>query len=260
VKSPYGVYLINKGKFDADDAAFTPVSFATVPTEPTSLLSDRRDKQLDGGLEALNMEIATQVGANQSGIAKEIDRDPLNTTLQSWSDHTFTIHVFNIIWFTGVYLFKTASGKDIENFKMDAISEDGWFPDINKPTQFDTLTIKELTRQLTEAKKGGLSSGYVDTLQVELNNKQFSSSPILRKRINAITKLNPIPEKTVDEISSMAENGLTSKENAIISLNIEFLVDTAIKRDEGFFEKPREEKFKVLQDLVIEFKLTPNQQ
>jgi len=259
VKSPYGVYLINKGKFDADDAAFTPVSFATVPTEPTSLLVTRRDKQLDEGLDALNMEIVTQVGANQSGIAKEIDRDPLNTTLQSWSDHTFMIHVFNFVWFTGIYLFKTNSGIDIERFKIDAFGEDGWFPDINKPTQFDTLTIKELTKQLTEAKQGGLSSGYIDTLQVELNNKQFSSSPTLRKRINAITKLNPIPEKTVDQITNMVENGLTKKENAVISLNIEFLVDTAIVRDAGFFEKPREEKFQVLQNLVVEFNLfTPS--
>ena len=255
VKSPYGVYLINKGKFDADDAGLTPVSFATVPTEPTSLLIDRRDTQLNEGLEALNMEVATQIGENQSGIAKEIDRDPLNTTLQTISDHVFTVQVFNFIWFTGIYLFKTSSGLEIERFTEAALSENGWFPAIVKPTQFDTLTIKELTKQLTEAKEGGLSSGYVDTLQVELNNKQFSSNPALRKRINAITKLNPIPEKTVDQITNMVENGLTKRENAVISLNIEFLVDTAIIRDEGFFEKTREEKFQILQNLVVEFEL-----
>ncbi len=254
VKSPYGVYIVNKDKF-GEEVNLDPVSFVSVPTEPTELLSERRDKQLKEGLEALNMEIADQTGENQSGIAKEIDRDPLNTTLQTISDHVFTIHIFNFIWFTGVYLFKTSSGQDIETFKQNAIGEDGWFPAIIKPTQFDTLTIKELTKQLTEAKQGNLSSGYINSVQIDLNNKQFSADPALRKRINAITKLNPLPEKTVDEITNMSENGLTKKENAIISLNIEFLVDTAIIRDVGFLEKSRDEKFKILQALVVEFGL-----
>ena len=259
VKSPYGVYIINKDKFDETDAGFQPVSFVTVPTEPTSLLNDRRDKQLNEGLEALNMEIINQVGENQSGIAKEIDRDALNTTLQAISDHVFTIHVFNFVWFTGVYLFKTLSGQDIDKFIEASISEDGWFPAIVKPTQFDTLTIKELTKQIIEAKGGNLSSGYINSVQIDLNNKQFSADPALRKRINAITKLNPIPEKTVDEISNMVEAGLTKKENAIISLNIEFLVDTAITQDASFLEKSREEKIQILQSLATEFNLMPTE-
>jgi len=213
--------------------------------------------QLDEGLEALNMEIVNQVGENQSGIAKEIDRDALNTTLQAISDHLFTIHVFNFVWFTGVYLFKTLSGQDIDKFIESSIAEDGWFPAIVKPTQFDTLTIKELTKQIIEAKQGKLSPGFIQSNQIDLNNKQFSADPALRKRINAITKLNPIPEKTVDEISNMVENGLTKKENAIISLNIEFLVDTAITKDVSFLEKSREEKFQILQSLATEFNLMP---
>jgi len=254
VKSPYGVYIINRDKF-GEEANFDPVSFATVPTEPTKLLMDRRNDQLREGLEALNMEIVNQIGENQSGIAKEIDRDALNTTLQTISDHVFTIHVFNFVWFTGIYLFKTSSGQDIESFTKSATDENGWFPAIIKPTQFDTLTIKELTKQLVEAKKGNLSSGYIQSNQLDLNNKQFSADPELRKRINAITKLNPIPEKTVDQIISMVENRLTTKENAAISLNIEFLVDTAINKDATFLTKTRDEKFTILESLVIEFKL-----
>lgn len=249
VKSPFGVYMINKGKFEGDDAAgLTPVEFVTVPTEPTSLLSARRDKQSEEGFSALNMEIVNQIGENQSGVAKEIDRDGLSTTLQTISDHTFKTHVFNFIWFTSVYRNKTRSGKDILAFQEDAF--ENILPEINIPVQFDTMTIKELTKQLSEAKTAGLSTGFIQSEQLDLNNKQFSNMPVLLDRINAITRLNPHPEKSVEDISNMLESGLTSKENAAISLNIEFLVDKAIVENLEFIALPEDQQREKLRELA----------
>jgi hypothetical protein len=248
-KSPYESYQISAEKFKGGDAPVSvqvPFGYVTVPTEATKLLEERSKHNLMRGLEALNMDVISNIGENQSGIAKAYDRTELFDFIQKISDQVFDIHLTNIYYYFVKYMF----GIEVPN--PDQLKEIE--PEISKPTEFDIFSIGDLTQQLKDAKEASLNPSYTKTLQIEIQNKKFQTHPDLLERLNLTTMLDPLAEVSDEEINLKLQRGSISKQSVVIHDNIEHFISLAFK-EKDFDDLEYDEQMAILTkyaDLFIE--------
>ena len=246
-KSPYESYQISAEKFKGGEGPISvqvPFGYVTVPTEATKLLEERSKHNLMRGLEALNMDVVTQIGENQSGVAKAYDRTELFDFLQKVSDQVFDIHLTNIYYYFTKYMF----GVEVPNPELLKEIE----PDISKPTEFDIFSIGDLTQQLKDAKEASLNPSYTKTLQVEIQNKKFQTHPELLERLNLTTILDPLAEVSDEEINLKLQRGTISKQSVVIHDNIEHFISMAFK-ESGFDDLPYDEQMQILTKYADQF-------
>lgn len=236
IKSPYQTYWVNRDKFAAQDGTANvdvPFGYVNVPVEATKMLEEKANRNLEMGLNALAMDVVNQIGENQSGIAKEIDRTELNDFLQKIADQFFEIHLTNIYYYFVKYMFVDINPVEVRKLE----------PEISKPTQFDIYSTTELTKQFAEAKTAKLNPSYLSTKQAEIQNREFQTNPELLSRLNLELYLDPIAEVTRDEVSLMLANATITKETAIIHDNIKMFIQRAFEEDKNFAnKKPGEQK------------------
>ncbi len=215
--SPYESYLVNRDKFlNAEGSANiqVPFGYVTVPTDALDMLEKKANDNLNKGLVALNMDVVNEIGLNQSGKAKEMDRTELNEFLQRIADVMFEIHLTNAFWFFTKYMFGIETKEKIEGIE----------PEISKPTEFDIYSSTELTEQFTKAKTAKLNPMYLRTKQAQIQNKEFAQHPELLDTLNLSLKLDVLAETDRDSVSLMLSNGTITKETAVIHDNMgEFL-------------------------------------
>lgn len=246
VKSPYGVYKFNREKLEGT-STLEPVSYVTIPTEPTAMLEKRVELQHEKGLNALNMDVINKIGENQSGVAKVIDRGELYDFLYNISSIMFDVHLSNVFYYFNKIMFGVAdSSMSKDNDKN--------LPTINKPVQFDISSAMELIEQLKQAKDAGLNPQYIREKQKSVNEKEFASDPELRQKMSLMLDLDPCPEYPVEELDAMAGR-FVPKKYIIIHHNIEKLVEQAIEKKKGldaFANLEREDQFKIIEELAEE--------
>jgi hypothetical protein len=252
VKGPYDTYWVNRDSLKDSNGNWSPSApfgYENIPTEPTKILREERDMGLQRGLSALNMDVLNNMGTNQSGIAKDIDkRTELKEFLQKIADLFFEVHLPNIFdWFTW-YMFQVDFSNNEE--AMQKIQ-----PTISKPTEFDVYSPSVLTEQFKGAKEAKVNPSYLSVKQAQIQNKEFQTNPELLKTLNLELLLDPLAEITRDEISMMLMNGTITKQSAIIHDNIRSFVKRALEEDKGFADKEWTDQMEKLQeyaDQVIE--------
>lgn len=246
-KSPYESYQVSSEKFKGGDGVVqvsVPFGYVTVPTEPTKLLEERSKYNLMRGLEALSMDVVTNIGENQSGVAKAYDRTELFDFLQKIADQVFDVHAKNIYYYFTKYMF----GVEVPNPELLSKIE----PEISKPTEFDVFSIGDLTQQLKDAKEASLNPSFTKTLQIEIQNKKFGTHPELLERLNLTTILDPLAEVSDEEINLKLQRGSVSKQSVVIHDNIEQFINMAF--GEGDFDDlSYEEQMKVLTKYADKF-------
>lgn len=246
VKSPYGVYRYNKEKLSEGTATLEPVTYVTIPTEPTKMLEERVERQHEKGLYALNMDILNKIGENQSGVAKVIDRGELYDFLYNISSIMFSVHLENIMDYFNKFMFSVSATS-----KGDTIDKNT--PTINMPVQFDISSAIELITQLKEAKDAGLNPQYLREKQKSVNDKEFASDPELRRKMSLMLDLDPCPEYNVEELDLLSGRTIPKK-FIVIHHNIEYLIEKGIEETgEKFYDLPKEKQFEIIDKLAEKF-------
>jgi hypothetical protein len=247
LNSPFGVIRVNVDMFrnEPGTSSIAPVSFVTVPTEATQMLSDRVDKLLERGLYALNMDIVNKIGENQSGRAKVIDRGELYEFLFKIAGRVFDVHLPNIFYFMNLYMFKvegTSTNTDIS----------GNLPEINKPTQFDISTASELLAEFDSAKKSGASPSYLKNKQKQINAKEFSTDTKLKAKMDLILDCDPISDASVDDLIAQFDKGWFEKCDLIIHSNIYKFIERATLEHKDFSSLPQDKRYEILKGYAEE--------
>lgn len=256
VKSPYGVYRVDREKLEGQTGAagLEPVSYVTVPVEPTKMLEERIEKLLEKGLYALNMDVINKVGENQSGVAKVIDRGELYDYLYVISSVLFDTHISNIFKFFNFYMF------GVESVNPGANPLASSMPMIAKPVIFDISTSQELIADYDLAKKAGIAPYYLRVKQIQINSKEFASDQDLKDYLNLILKCDPLPDINESTIMSISGEGWYRIYDPIIHVNIGNFIKRAIDKypskegveGSGFKGMSDDDQYKVLVEFAKE--------
>lgn len=226
-RTPYGVTVVREKDIFNEGGAqqFPGVQYISKPTEIVTLLSNDIEGLVNKGYESVFMDLLTNVGANQSGIAKQYDRTDLERFLMTISNNIFN----NIIYYSYKYIagwrYAYASNEWMEVL-----------PDINKPTNFDVLSAEILASQLEKARTAKLNPTYIDQLELDLINRQYSSNEKLKKKHQAFVKLDPLSNISEEDKFTRYANGAISEIDYIITSNIKKFVMDAINEVPDFLD------------------------
>lgn len=242
VKSSYGIYQVSKSKLDETNlpSGLKPFDFINVPTEATKLLKEHCKDMNEAAMCAINMDVEDKVGENQSGVAKVIDRSAQWDTLYTIGSVVFDIHLTNQYFYINKYMFK------IESESLGK-KEDTNLPEINKPTNFDILTTAELINNFQVAAKGGMDKGYLRVKSIEIANRDFATSPDVRRYLVTTINLDPLYGFTQDEINLGVNSGVIRKVDWAVHENLKTFMDRAIKEKKNFLELEKEQQLEVLE-------------
>lgn len=239
-KSPYESHLVNRDKFMTGEGTSAniqpPFGYVTVPVEATKMLEEKADRNLDKGLAALSMDVVNEIGLNQSGKAKEMDRSELNDFLKRMASACYDLHLTNIYYFFTRFMFEVSDPSKVQTIQ----------PEISKPTQFDIYSSTELTEQFAKSKEAKLNPSYLTVKQVEIQNKEFQTNPELLARLNLELSLDPLAETSTEDVSLMLANGTIEKTTAIIHDNIRLFITRAVEEEKNFDQKPKMDQWEVL--------------
>jgi len=238
-KSPYGEITINRDALAPDSPLpIPPKGYIDVPIEIVTKAEEKIKSEEEKGFASVNMDILNQVGENQSGIAKTIDRQDLDSFLLRYSQHVFEYVLPNMI-------------KAVSSWRYGIITDSSdLIPDITAPTEFTVLSLDFLTEEYKSASTAKVGDSYIRQIEEELTNTRFKNNEEARLKNLAIIKLNPLPNKSPDELLTIKMLLPRSESYKItMSLLISELVTMAIEQNANFLELPLEEQREIVKGL-----------
>lgn len=249
---PLSVIKVTRDKL-AENASMgiKAVEYVTIPIDATKMLDERVDKKLQRGMWAINMDVEDEVGENQSGVAKVIDRSAQYDTLYTISVVTFDIHLQNFYY----YANKLRYGVEAKSKERNASNEkvvDKNLPEINKPTHFDIGSVSELINNFKIAKESGLDPNYMQVKQIEIQSRDLTTNPDLKQFTVLLLELDPLPGMVSMDIDKNVSKGFVRKTDAIIHYNLKSFVEQATREHTNFIKLDKEKQIEILEGYATE--------
>lgn len=244
--SPYEDHIIMKSKLDEfQGTSMDPVGYVKVPVDATKMLEERAERMANKGSAAINMDVEDEVGENQSGVAKVIDRSAQSDTIYDIGSVVCDVHLQNEFYFINKFMNST------EDKSANRKTEDN-LPQINKPTRFNVESIAELVNNFKAGKESGLDRNFLQAKMSEILTRDLETNPGLKGYYMSIINLDPLFGLNSDEIDAQMMKGTVRKIDVVIHFNLRPFVDRALSKDRGFLEKRKEEQLVILEGFAQE--------
>lgn len=221
----------------------------TVPTPPAGYiqktdvaemcqkLNDMINEHSYKSLASVNMQFLDQTPLNESGTAKEVDKDELNNFVHSIAED-IVYAMDRIIFISNEYRYKDLITD--QNKRLELL------PEIPVPEKFDLLSSTYLIDEIEKAKRNNINNLIIATLEIDYALKKFYNDPEIAKIIALVFELDPLPALTDDaKMMRLQNNGITQIDY-VISSNIIPFIKRAVREDVNFIKKTYEEQMVIL--------------
>ena len=220
-KNPFDIYTINRDALNPDaPVPIPPAGYIEKPIEILTKLREEVDLNIKEGLSAINMEIVDLVPEIQSGIAKTIDRQDLDSFLMQYSNHIFDYVLPNIIDMTIQWRYVVPGMiKDLKKYPYI----------IKKPVRFDVLSVQHLMVEFAQAKETKLDNNVIAAYEIDIIEKLFSGAT--KQKAQTIVRLDPYTGMNTDEMMTLRSQDIITEKDWYIKTHMGWLVEIAISRD-----------------------------
>jgi len=226
--NPYEQIVVRVRGIDKQQLPFPPAQYITKDTDIAKLQNERIADHKFNALASVNMEFLAKTPLNESGKAKEVDKEELNNFVYGVGFHLVRNVMDNIYKFVSNYRYSILI--------TDAKKRKELLPLIQVPEHFDLLTENNLINQIKSAKDASIDPTIIRELQVDYVNKKFRDQTDVRKQLIASIDLNPFPTSTSEEIIEMEMNRDITKEDAVMAIYANSFVQTLVKEDKSFLD------------------------
>jgi len=151
---PYSKTLIKPAAADQKDLPTPPIGYVAGPTDIIKLQQDSVKHHIYSALASINFEFLTDTPLNQSGTAKEVDKDELNSMVHSIAEDIVRI-IDRVYWLIALYRYGNVYTSD-EIYAM--------LPKIAVPEKYDILGTKYYDEQMTSAIKNKLNPAIINAM------------------------------------------------------------------------------------------------
>jgi len=240
-KSPYKDMKLNTGGFDEKQVPTPPAGIIDKSSviAIVQLQEKRVQDHITRALSAINMEYLSDTPLNQSGKAKEIDRDELNNFVYQIAYHLVENILKPIYYFINEWRYK--------DYVPVPETRENMLPRINIPERFDLLTENIVGEQLAQAITNKFSDEIIENLEMEYVGIHFNNHPDILERVKAKKELDPFAGKNNDEKNNLLLQGDVPKSDVITSIYIDNFITRAIIENKNFL-KLEYAKQKVIMD------------
>lgn len=243
--SPFGIHLIDVAKAGENNAPTPPMGYVQKTSDIAKLQDERVRKHIYDALATLNMEFLSETPLNQSGTAKEVDKDELNNFVNSIAEDLVRI-MDRVYYFILEYRYKIIV-PDLEKRK-------GMLPSINVPTKYDLLSSNSLMSEISAAKTSNMNPVIIRSMEIDYAKKKFCTNPEVSYEAKEVFELDPLYGKTQDEKFTMLSNKGITEIDYIISCNIVNFIHRAVEEDKTFYSKTPKDKRAIMAKFADEVK------
>lgn len=231
---PYSKMLIKPTTADQLQMPTPPAGFVEKDVEIIKVQEQSIQDHIYSALASINFEFLAATPVNQSGVAKEVDKDELNTTVHSIAEDLVRIidHVYYLI---ALYRYSNEA-----LYTPEQIIE--MLPDIAVPEKFDILSAKYYDEQMTSAIKNKLNPAILNAMEVTYATKAFNNDLDIAKYVAMILQLDPLSGISEDDKMSRLSNEGITRMDYVVSSNINKFVSDAVETVPGFADKPVKEQ------------------
>ena len=246
---PYKKFVVRPTNANMGEAPVPtpPKGYISKPVEIVQLQDQIIDKNAYKALASINMQFLLQTPINQSGYAKEVDRDELNNFVYSVAEDI--IHIMDRCYELIInYRYSTIVPGEQERRKL--------LPDVTVPQQFDMLSLNYLLDEITTAIEKKINPVILQAMLIEFVGKKFYNQPALRDMLVCSLKLDPMPCATDEEKVLRKQNGGVTAKDYIISCKlisfIQRAVDEYAAKGESFYGLGLQEQLGVVEGFAGE--------
>lgn len=221
-----------------------PKGYIEKPLEIIKIQDEIIEKNTYKALSAINMQFLVQTPANQSGYAKDVDRDELNNFVYSIAE--------DLIWVMDkVYKI----GIDIRYaFVADEKQREEMRPKVAVPEKYDILSLNFLMEELAIAVEKKLPPSILNSMMIEFANKKFYNEPEIKEDLTLSLRLDPMPCISIDEKATIRMNNGVSEIDYIISCNLVRFLTIAKEQNKEFSDLTYTQQMDILTKIATEYK------
>lgn len=224
-----------------------PAGYVQKNVDIVKVQDERIEKHIWHALSAINMEFLAQVPLSQSGEAKKVDRQEVDTFVNGIAEDIVVI-MDRVYYFIAEYRYRSKVS--------DKRARRDMLPSIAVPDRFDILSSEYLLQEVQAARTAKLNPVSQNALEVEYTNKKFCNDPDVRDMVKAVLTLDPFSGITDDDKLLRLQNKGISQEDYVISCNVFPFVNRAVVETPGFLgldsTKQREIMKKYAQEKIKE--------
>lgn len=232
--SPYGMLAIRPSRANEEGSVPTPpMGYVQRDIAPLEFLSNHIREMVYQGYSALGLEYLGQEQLNQSGIAKDYDREPVRATLRvfaesfigqnlRWIDTSLALAMF----YADGLIYTPEDVQDAASFIA---------PTRTIPNEFDVLTISTSQSVLKAAREAGADAYTLASLEQQFALRAVGDDVDLRQIIELRGVLDPMSGYTLDQKITLRDTGAVTLADFVVSTNIERFIARA-RRDNPNFD------------------------
>jgi len=243
-QDPYDQIVVRVRDADKQQIPFPPAQYITKSTDIVKIQNERIDAHIFKSLSSINMEFLAETPLNQSGKAKEVDKEELNNFVFSVAFHLVK-NIMNPI-------YRIISDFRYAELVKDQAKRNELLPLIQVPEHFDLLTENALIEQIGKAQEAKVDATIIQEMQIDYVNKKFRDSPKVRDQLIVSLAMNPFPTSSSEEIIEMEMNRDITKEDAVTSIYATYFVEKAVEADDTFLSKTFEEQLEIIRKMTDE--------
>jgi len=245
VVSPFKNHSINVDlhKPNASIPPIPPAGYVQKSIEIAKILDEQVTKNLYQALESVNMQFLFNVPIDQSGIAKQWDRDETDN---------FAHKVASILQYVRENVAYYVNNLRYSVIIPDAETREKQLPMVSIPQKFDLVNNALLIEEYKQAKDANMSPIILASMEMEISLKRFSHDSEVSTFTKLVYKLDPLYSITEDDkIMRLSNKGITESDY-IISSNIQKFVRKALTENENFDELEYSEQVKIMNEYAKE--------
>lgn len=237
VKSPYKDLVVAKPELGEQGLKPPFAGYIEKNTEIVKIQDERIESHIFKALAAVNMEFLAQTPLNESGKAKEVDRDELNSFVYGIAYHS----VENVI--KKVYFF--INEIRVMDLAIPEAQRKEMLPAIAIPERFEILSENYLQEQVAAARTGQVDPIIINGMEIDFASKKFENNDSVKNKIITTKQFNPFPGLSSDQVDNGVLAGTISKDDAILYKYMPHFVERAFNEIEGFEDYDYSQKLKV---------------
>lgn len=236
---PYSKMLLKPNSALSPDGQIPtpPAGYIEKDVEVVKVQQEGVDAHMYKALAAINFEFLEKAPLDQSGVAKQWDRDEANNTVHSIAEDTIACmdKIYRTIAhyrYNGLYSFEEV---------------DNMLPVIPVPQTYDLVSAEYLEQELGNSKKNNVNSIILNALEVDYASRRFTDQEI-RDMVALSLTLDPLPNvPEADKVLMLQNEGITQL-TYVVSCNITAFIQRAMDEHDDFAELELKEQKEIIQE------------
>jgi hypothetical protein len=241
-KSPFNEVIVKPASIGDQQVPTPPIGYVAKDPEIIKVQNEMVEQHIYRALASVNMEHLAETPLNQSGTAKQLDRDSLNNIIYLFAEYLVQIANNSIYWINELR-YKSVIVSNDDRVKL--------LPVIPVPEKFDIIDTSFLISEYQTAKTAGLNSIILAEMQKDIAEKKFSANPSVSSFVATVMECDPFSDKTIEEKSLLESQGLATKEDVVLSNYISDFVRQAMDENADFITFNISKKREILKKYAI---------